>query len=204
MGTATSTDELVACRDCDLLHRRAPLEKGETARCRGCGAILYRRGKDVVSRTLAFAVASATLLIVANAFPFMEFEIGGRAQVNHMVTGVEALYDQGFQGLAVVVLITTLLAPAAMIVGLLFLLVPLGRNRIPRYLPSLCRVIEHIQPWAMLEVYLLGVIVSVIKLSQMAEIVLGPACYAFCALIVTLTAALGTFDSRVVWERLEA
>jgi len=194
--------ELVACRDCDSLHRRIPLQRGGVARCHNCNAILYRRGKDVISRTLAFTLASVVFFVVANAFPFMEFEIGGRVQVNRMVTGIEALQDQGFGELGGLVLVTTVIAPAVTILGLVLLLLPIARGRTPRYLPSLCRVIEHVQPWAMLEVYLLGVIVSVIKLSQMADIVIGPACYGFGALILTLTAALGTFDSRVVWERL--
>ncbi len=207
MEPATSShglDELVACHDCDLLHRREPLERGERARCSRCNAFLYRRPKDMLHRTLAYTAASLVLFLVANAFPFMEFKIAGRTQVGHMITGAAELWGEGYAFLSFMVIFTSVIAPLFMILCLGYLTAPLIMGWRPPGMITVNRLIGHIQPWSMMEVYMLGVIVSVIKLGQMADIVLGPAAWAFAGLMFTLTAAIAIYDSGVIWERLDA
>jgi paraquat-inducible protein A len=194
--------DLVACHDCDLLQRRRALPRGSSARCGRCGAVLYRAVADVLDRTLAFAIASLLLVTVVVAFPFMEFRFGGRVQVNHLASGAVRLWSDGEPELAVLVFLTSVLGPVLLVAALLGVCLPLRLGRRARWIAPLCRLLGRLKPWSMLEVYLLGVIVSIVKLSQMAELVLGPAAYAFFALILTLTAAIGAFDARVVWERL--
>jgi paraquat-inducible protein A len=123
--------------------------------------------------------------------------------VNHLATGAYELWRDGFPGLAVLVLLTSVLGPAALACSLLLVCAPLRWDRRPGWIAPLCRMLGRLKPWSMMEVYLLGVIVSVVKLGQMAELVMGPASYAFFALIFTLTAAVGSFDERAVWERLD-
>jgi paraquat-inducible protein A len=159
---------------------------------------------EVIDRTLAFAAASLVLLLVANAFPFMEFKIGGRVQTAYMITGIETLRDQGYAELGLIVAFTSLLAPALLIGCLIYLTAPLRLGWNPPFMKQICLAIEKLQPWSMMEVYMLGVIVSVVKLIQMADIVMGPAAFAFAGLFVTLTAAISVFDPHVIWERLES
>jgi len=194
--------EFLACHDCDLLHRRVPLAEGARARCRRCGALLERSARDVVDRTLAYASASLVLFVVANVFPFLEFRVSGRAQVNHLASGVMTLLDGGYPFLAAMVAFTSVVAPLGMILTLLYLASSVRARRRAPFLREAAKLIDRIKPWSMMEVYLLGVIVSIVKLSSLADIVLGPACYAFAGLIFTLTAAIAVFDTHVVWERL--
>jgi paraquat-inducible protein A len=133
----------------------------------------------------------------------MDFAVAGRDRVNYMVTGVLQLYAEGYWELAAMVGFTSILAPLFMIVCLLYLTLPLRFDWHPPGMKTVLKVVEHMAPWSMMEVYLLGVIVSVIKLSAMADLSLGPAAYAFGALIVVLTAAISIFDPMVVWEQLE-
>jgi len=197
------SDALVACHDCDLLYHRLPLPEGSNARCGRCGAVIYRRGRDVLDRTQAYALGSLFLFIVANVFPFLDFQIGGRVQVNHLATGVVTLWNEGYPELGAIVAFTSIIGPAIVIAGLLAVSFPVRHGWRPVYLVPLTKLISRLQPWSMMEVYLLGVIVSVIKLSQMAEIRLGIACYGFVALIFCLTAAVAAFDPQVVWDNLE-
>lgn len=193
----------IACRDCDRLHHRVRLPHGSKARCSRCGAVLYRQAADVVDRTLAFSVASLLLFVVANLHPFMSFEVAGRVQVSRMVTGVKTLWEQGYPSLGIIVGFTSIAAPLAMTVMLLYLSATLRFGRRPPLVKPVVLLIERIKPWSMMEIYLLGVIVSAVKLMDMADIVLGPAAFAFMGLIVTLTAAIAVFDPVVVWDRLE-
>ena len=195
--------DLIACPDCDLLQRRLPLEPGSKAKCARCGGVLYRNVKNGLDRALAFTIAATVLFLVANAFTFMEFRFGGRVQENQLVSGVVTLWSGGYGELAAMVGFTSILAPAIMIVAMLALLLPLRLGRHPGYLPSLAKLVGHVKPWAMMEVYLLGVIVAVVKLGQLAEIVLDLSSYAFVLLVLALTAATAAFDPQLVWDRAE-
>jgi len=202
MATA-STHSLIACHDCDFLYRKHPLRYGERATCKRCGALLYQKKRDSLDRTLTLSLTALILFVLANVYPFMTFKIGGRVQVSHLITGVEELYEQGFMELAVVVLLASILLPLAKILGTLYILLPLKLNRRSWKAPQIFRFIEALGPWAMMEVYLLGVIVAYVKLIDMATIVLGIALYSFMALILLVAAAGATLDSEEVWERLE-
>jgi len=202
MSTA-SEHTLIACHDCDLLHRTHPLRYGERAKCSRCGALLYQKKRDSLDRTLMLSLAALILFVLANAYPFMTFKLSGRIQESHLITGVEELYVQGFMELSVLVLLTSILLPLVKILGTLYVLLPLKLNRRPWKAPQIFRFIEALGPWVMMEVYLLGVIVAYVKLVDMATIVLGIALYSFAALIVLVAAAGMTLDPDEVWERLE-
>ncbi|OUL98735.1 paraquat-inducible protein A [Variovorax sp. JS1663] len=63
----------------------------------------------------------------------------------------------------------------------------------------LVQLLQMLQPWGMIEVFLLGVLVAIVKLSSLAQVIAGPALWAFVALTVLLTAVLA-FNPRTFWE----
>lgn len=171
------SSSLRACPDCDRLHRARRLEPGAIALCVRCGARLYGSTSNARERALALLVATLILLIVANALPFMSFSIAGRVEQNYLATGVATLFGQGFYLLAGLVLLATVAVPLLSICGMLTVVVRGGSYK-------LRRLLDAIRPWGMLDVFLLGVIVAIIKLSQLAEIGLGRGFYAFACLVV--------------------
>lgn len=198
-----SAHPLIACHECDLLHRVRPLPASGVARCSRCGAELYREHKNSLDRTLALAVAAAVLFAIANSFPFMAFKLEAQVQQTLLSTGIIDLYEQGMWQVALVVFLTSILFPSVQIAGLLYVLLPLRFGRVVPGAAMVFRVVHDLQPWAMMEVYMLGVLVSYVKLAKMAEIVLGPALISFAVLIVIMAAAAATLDQRIVWDRLE-
>jgi paraquat-inducible protein A len=195
---------LVACHDCDLLHQLGPLRDGATARCRRCGSVLRRRREHGIERTLALAIAAAVLFAVANAFPFLSFDMKGQVTQTTLASGVRTLWEQHTPEIAALVLVTSILAPAFQIALLLYVLLPLHWGRLPWRLASAFRLLRRVQPWSMMEVFLIGIVVAVTKLMDMAEVIPGPSLFAFVALIVALAGAMASFDPAAVWERLEA
>jgi paraquat-inducible protein A len=190
---------LVACHECDLLHRIAPLLPGETARCLQCGAVLHRRKKNSAERCLALVFTGIILFVIANIYPFLGFRIGGQIQQSNLITGVVELFRQDLWLLAALVLITTVLVPALQLAGMLYVLIPFySRVRLPKRM-EIFRVVSYFQPWGMTEVFMLGILVSLIKLSKMATIVPGTALYAFMGLMLVLAAMLAFLDSHVIW-----
>lgn len=195
---------LIACHECDLLEAVPALTVKASARCRRCGALLYRRRVRSIERTLALTVAGLVLLGVANAYPFLGFEIQGNLIETTLLGGIELLYRNDKIAIAAVVFTTAVLAPVLQLTAGLYVFLPLHLNRRPRELSKVFRWIQRLQPWAMIEVFMLGILVSMIKLSQMATIVPGVALWAFALLIVVLAAASAVMDAGEVWKRLEA
>jgi paraquat-inducible protein A len=165
--------------------------------------VLLRSKPDSVDRTLAFTLAGLVLFAVACTFPFLAMKNAGIVQETGLFTGIYNLYKQKMYPLATLVLLTCVLVPLVQMLGLLYILIPLKRNRLARHAIPVFRFYLHLQPWGMMEVFLLGILVALVKLGKMATIVPGIAVIAFGILIFVLAAAFTALDPHLVWERLE-
>ena len=194
----------IACDECDLLEAVPPLRENARASCRRCGALLYRRRLRSIERTLALTIAGLILLGIANAYPFLGFELQGDLIQTTLMGGVELLYKNDKFAIAAVVFFTAVLVPVLQLSAEFYVFLPLFLNRRPRELSKVFRWIQRLQPWAMIEVFMLGILVSIVKLSQLATIVPGVALWAFALLIVVLAALSAVMDPAEVWRRLEA
>jgi len=194
---------LIACHECDLLHHTRSLPDGGVAQCIRCGAVLYRKKRDSLDRTLSLTIAGLILFVVANTCPFLALKSGATVHQTTLITGTKALYNQGMEVLALLVLFTSILAPLIHLVGMLYVLLPLKFNLLPRNLPMVFRLVQRLQPWGMLEVFMLGILVSVVKLAKMAKIVPGIALYAFLVLIFVMAASSASLDPHIVWKRCD-
>jgi paraquat-inducible protein A len=207
MASATSIDSAswIACHECDALVRDRPLRPGSLARCPRCGGLLARGKKNSIDRTLALVLAGLVLFTLANVHPFMTFRLEGREQVSNLVSGALVLWNEGLPELGVLVFMTSIGFPALYLLGLLYVLAPLRLGQRPAsHFGAVFRSILAIGPWGMLEVYMLGVLVAIVKLSEMATLKPGVAFWSFCALIVVTTATNAALDPATIWKRLEA
>lgn len=195
---------LIACHECDLLQRETILPPGGTAYCRRCGAVLYRRTPDSLDRTLAYALGAAVLFIVANLYPIVGLEAQGNRSSTTLFGTVRTLYDQDMTSVAALVFITTILMPALEIGALLYMLLPLKFGLVPKELPAMFRLLQTVRPWGMVEVFMLGTLVSLAKLSHLANVLPGIALWSFGALMFLVAAAAASFDARELWARVEA
>lgn len=194
----------IACPECDLIHRVPEVAGPHVARCGRCGAMLYGARTADADLPLALALAGLVLFALANAFPLLSFEMSGRVQANTLVSGVVAFWRGGFPELAVLVFATSVLLPLASLAALVYVLLPLRFGRALRGAVVVFRFARALRPWAMVEVYMLGVFVAMVKLADVAAIVPGTALYCFAGVIVATAAAEWTLDSRTVWRRLGA
>ncbi len=200
---ATPAVRLHQCEDCDLLHRVRPIAEGSRALCGRCGALLFAHKRDALQRPTAFYLAALILWGVANGLPFLTFELRGRSQPSLLVSGPISLYRDGLWELAALVFAFVIAFPLLRIVTSLCVLLPLQAGRRPTWIGPLFRFVERIHPWAMIEVFLLGVLVAYSKLVDLATIVVGPALIAFVGLMVALVAARSALDADEVWERIQ-
>jgi paraquat-inducible protein A len=196
-------DRLTLCEECDLLQRNPPLPARGSSRCVRCGHRLHWHRPSSLDRTLALALTGMILFAVANSFPFLSFEMQGQRTETTLFTGVADLTAQGKGEVAAVVFFTAILAPGLQLLLLLVVLTPLrlGKGLPPGY-PALFRWFKSMVPWGMMDVFLIGILVSVVKLLDMATIVPGTSLFAFVALIFVLAAAHASLDPDIVWDRV--
>lgn len=193
---------LIACPACDLLHRKSELLRGMTAHCRRCKTELYSAPAQSLDRPLALVLCGLIVFAVANLYPFLTLKLEGRIEETVLVSGIVSLYQQGRVVLAGLVLVTGIICPLAQLAGLLYILFPLRIGRVPPHLGFVYRWVQRIQPWAMIEIFLLGTLVSIVKLAHLAGIVPGVALFAFTALIFIVPAATAGLHPDSIWEQI--
>ena len=194
--------ELVACHECDTLHRLPLLSPGNTARCRCCGAVLAHNPKGGLDRPIALNISALILLLLANAFPLLTLKIAGLEQVTTLAGAAHGLYEDGMPELAAVVFFTSVAGPFVIIMASLYVLLGIHyRWRLPM-LRTVLVWISHINPWAMLDVFMLGILVSFVKLAGIADVIIGPAMYALVGLILVSAAAASAYEPALLWRRL--
>jgi paraquat-inducible protein A len=195
--------ELVACHQCDELQYLGALAPGQSARCYRCDALLARNPVGGLLLPILLNMGALVLMLFAYFLPFLTLEIQGRLEQTTLPETARALYEAGMGETGIVVLMTTVIAPVVLVSGSLYVLVAV---KLCRPLPGLRQImvwIGHVLPWGMLDVFMVGVLVAAVKLSDMADLVVGPALYAFAALIVVSTGALSLFEPHVIWTRME-
>lgn len=198
-----ATNKLVVCRDCDTVHRQVFLGKNEVACCVSCGALLARHHRLGIDQLLALIVAAAVLFLIAGANPVLAIEMSGlRTEANVWSAAVSMEY--GWMGWAAVVLaVTMFLVPLLQIVLLLWLL---SFARIGRRAPgvrSALVALHWLRPWSMTEVFLLGALIAIVKLSSWVHVVPGVGIWALAGLTVLL-AIIAMVESRFWWDLAES
>ena len=196
------TGNLIACHECDLLQRVPGQHGSGIARCRRCQAVLHRSVPNSLDRTLALTFAGLILFVVANSLPFLAFNLQGQKTQTTLISGVKDLYNQGMWEISILVLLTTIIVPLLQLLSHLYVLLPLKFNRTPWKMALVFRLSGGLAPWSMMEVFLIGVLVALVKLVGMAEVIPGLALGAFALMIVILAAASANLDPQIVWKRV--
>ncbi|MBE0584961.1 MAG: paraquat-inducible protein A [Desulfofustis sp.] len=194
---------IIACHECDLLHHQVDVPVGGAARCSRCGSALYRPKRDSLNRTFALTVAGIIFFLIANIYPFLGFRIGAQIRQTTLATGIYELYLQQMSIIATLVLLTVIVVPAANLLCMCYILIPLRAGRVPWHLAKVFRLYLFLKPWGMVEIFMLGILVSAIKLVKMATIIPGVALYSFMALMFILAAMTVTLDRHLIWEQIK-
>jgi len=194
---------LIACRECDALHRKVPLAVMATARCTRCHAVLYRRWSGKLDRVLALTLAATITLAIANAFPIVELSSNGLTAQATLIGAVIQLWGEDNRIVALVVLFSTFIFPLLELLSLLWLFVPIRAGRRPLGFALLLRGAVALRPWGMIEVFMLGVLVTLVKLSGVARVIPEVSLFAYGALTILL-AAVTAFDLRELWDQVDA
>ena len=153
--------------------------------------------------SLTCACSAAVLLTFAVGLPLMTLRAGGRVLSSTVFSGPAALGRFGLEEVAWLVILTLVVAPAVKLFILLSAMFGEHSSRPPRWLPWVYGWLDRISPWAMVEVFLLGVLVAYTRLRAIASVEVGPSLVALFGVMLTIVAADATLDRHAIWEKLE-
>ncbi|WP_273859695.1 paraquat-inducible protein A [Photobacterium sp. GSS17] len=206
MGKPQEPDTLVGCEECGLVVELPTLKDGEKATCPRCDHTLAKRIALPFQRPLSYGVASLVMLVASISFPFMSFSVKGIKQEITLMHAAEMLSVFQNSLLALLLLLTVLILPATYLISLLYfyfrawtLVMGRSSNAISATEKRLCRLMLRIEPWLMVDVFLIGVLVSLIKIASLADIGLGMSFWAFCIYTVLVVKCVSMVDPTWLW-----
>ena len=196
---------LVACKTCGLVQRVGSLPSGALVECARCGSAVRTKKRNTLNRTAAFSLAALMFYWPANVYPILRIELYGAHSENTVFQGAVSLFEHGQGLVAIVVVLASIVIPLLKLLGLFCLVVTTRfwstRRRVAR--TWIYRTIEVIGPWAMLDVFLLSILVSLVKLGDLATVLPGRGLFAFAAVVVLTILASTSFDPAQIWETPE-
>ena len=198
-ATERRETQWVECTDCGLLQPLPAPTVGHGRHCHRCRAG-FGHGVTRNNRALALAVTALVLFLLANVFPLMAIDVGGRSQSVHLGSGVVGLADHDLLPLALFVLAISILAPLGRVIALGYVLFRLRRTGRPHHLATILRFAQRMGPWAMLDVFLIGALIALTKLHDLASIEIGIGFWALGLLVVALAAFDMTIDRHALWD----
>lgn len=199
---APALEALIACHECDLLMRKPSLQDGERAECPRCGYELFTHRHHVVKRSLALVIAALLLYMPANFLPIMQLNLLGQSTQDTVWSGVLGLYDSGMQSIALVVFLCSMAVPLLKLLCQLCVLLSIRLDYGRGYGLLLYRIYHHMREWGMLEVYLMGILVAMVKLMDLADLSLGLGLFCFIALLLVQVWLEVTMSPQQIWEAL--
>lgn len=196
---ANEPDDLIACHECDALFRKCELPQHTSAKCARCGSLLYRSISSNLDKICAMTLAALVTFVIAQSFPIVELEANGLTSETTLIGAIVALWNEQMEIMAVLVFCSTILFPLCELVALLYVLLPLRSGYVPPGFNGLLRGIQFVRPWGMIEVFMLGVLVTLVKMVSIARVIPEAALFAFGALTLMFAVVL-SFDPQALWD----
>jgi paraquat-inducible protein A len=193
--------KLVVCHECDLISEDAALAPSEAAYCPRCRAKLYRRTRATPEQTLAITLTAAILFCLMNTFPLMALNLQQTSRATTLFGATLAMWNDNMHALSLLVMLTTILAPALQITLEIYILMLVKNGKASAHKLAFPMFwLQKIRPWSMVEVFMLGLLVSLVKLQDLAEIIIGPAFWS-CAGLIFSSAIMSTIlTPRNIWH----
>jgi paraquat-inducible protein A len=191
---------VIVCPSCDLAHRVAVAAASEGTRCARCRAPLQRPENGDIDTAVALAICALVLFFLCNAYPLVTIQVNGTTRATTLLGAASGLYAQDHAGLAALVFMTTVLGPLLQIASLLYLLLPLRRGHEAPGQNTIFRLLAQVRPWTFVEVFMLGVLVALVRLSAYARVIPGVALWSCGLLMLTLAALTSRTTPGQFWR----
>lgn len=187
----------LTCHQCGARYRRVSLQPGEWARCTRCDAVLEQYSSFTPGAWFAVVLGTMMMFIIANAYPVATLYLQGSGQPATFLDAIRVTWDAGYPLVAIMTFAAGFLFPILHLAVLLWVLGPMALGKMPLYFESAIHLVEKIKPWCMVPVFLMGVLVSVVKLAGMASLKPGIGLFAIAVTTILMTSLLRLSSRRL-------
>jgi paraquat-inducible protein A len=203
MNNKINTSLFVACRQCDALYDKPQLKQGQLAKCNRCGSMLIERKVDFIERSFNWSLAGLMLMLPAILLPIMGVTLAGQYNQASLFDCILVLIDRGFFMIACLVFLFAIAVPIVRLAGAFYLAYCFKFNKLKPSLLNFFRAYHHLDNWAMLNVFMLGIVVSMYKLIDDTELSVNLGLLAFIFWLICSTMSAVTLDQDYIWQKLE-
>ena len=198
-----SSSALTACPGCDLLLHKVVPPAGKKVYCPRCNTLLYQRTNNSISKVIAITFSGLLAYVPAVFLPLLSLDAIGMSRNGSIFDAFLSCYHQEYYFVAVMVFLTSIFFPLFKLSLLFSLALQIKLRLYSPILPYLMRTAHHLDEWAMPEIYLIGIFVTIIKINKMATIHYELGFFCFVFLVLTTIASATALDSRTFWRDLE-
>jgi len=197
------SEQYWGCPCCDLLVEKVALNYQQKASCPRCGKTLQHPIHNSVEKTFAISISALMLFFPAMILPIMSMNILGNVRSQTVLESVFAVFNDGHFFVAILVFLTCVLVPLLKISILFYVSFALYRKIKLPMLRFSYRVYHNIDEWGMLEIYMLGIIVSIVKLAGMSQLSFNIGMLIFASLLVVSLMSSVFMDEHLFWEEID-
>lgn len=201
---AYDPDTLIACPVCDALHHVAEVPVNARARCHRCHATLFSPRQGAMTRVVMLSATALVLMATAVYFPFLDLSAAGHEQHSSVIDAILAFSDGLLLPLSFAVAALIVVLPALRLLAILYAIGPMMVGHAPaKHATAAFRFAQALRPWSMAEIFIVGVAVALVKIAGLATVSVGPAFWAFVALVLVMTLKDVIMCRLTVWKTLE-
>jgi len=193
---------IAECHECALSVNISLLVERQKAICPRCGMMLTAKHHNALDRILAYSFSSIFFLLLSLPFEFLAFQSNGIERKIDILTSLTILTENNYLVLAVLEVLTIFVIPALILFSFIYLTISLRKGNYPRGGQYLLNLTYKLLPWSMVEIFVVGVLVSLVKIISLADISLGPSFFAYILFSLSMTAAVLNMDKHQLQERL--
>ncbi|WP_407333388.1 PqiA/YebS family transporter subunit [Enterovibrio sp. 27052020O] len=198
---------LISCRECGLVCAIPNLEYGQGAACPRCNHTLLTSVKNSHTKVLAYGLSCGIMLVLSCIFPFMSIRVQGLSNDIVLLNALSVFHYFDNDVLAAMLIFTVVLLPVLTVAALMYLFFKASRSEhcernANRWTQFLCRFVLRIEPWLLVDIFFVGVLVSIVKIAAMAEMSLGPAFWTFFLYAHLVLKCSRVADKQWLWDRL--
>ena len=203
MKNKIDTTLFVACQHCDAIYEKPFLKQGQLSKCNRCGCVLLERKVNSTDRSFYWSIAGVILMLPAILLPIMGVSLAGQFHEASLFDCILVLIDRRFFMIACFVFLFAIAVPIVRLLGALYLSYSFKFNRLKPSLLNFFRAYHHLDHWAMLNVFMLGIVVSMYKLIDDTELSVNLGLIAFIFWLICSTMSAVALDQDYIWEKLE-
>ncbi|MCW8832907.1 MAG: paraquat-inducible protein A [Colwellia sp.] len=203
MTNSANKEQLIACQQCDALYEKPELKQGQSAKCTRCGSTIEERKVNSIERSFHWSLAGIMLLVPAILLPIMGVTLAGQYHHASLLDCIVVLIDRGFFMIATLVFLFAIAVPVVRLFGAFYITYSFKFNKLKPSLLYFFRAFHHLDNWAMLNVFMLGIVVSMYKLLDDTELSVNMGLLAFILWLISSTMASSALDQDYIWQKLE-